>query len=225
VCAKDPTAVINRFCWNELGSNDWLILDSMTQISSDANAAVIHFILKDASTPDDFVLDKSTGGKDFKYPMAISMMLDRICSALQNAPFNAAVISHEVMTEQVKDTGVVVKVGENAPGNDKEVIFPAAGSRNFSRQFGRYFDMLIHLDIVNKRHRAFSSSTYNQGVQTGSRLGFNIEEIATADGKGMLEPFDAIVEMLKRAKATAIPALSPVVSSLLASKEAVKGAL
>lgn len=194
VCAKDPKAITTRICINEFTRNDWLVLDSSTQLTSDANAAVLKFIFASATDPSDFILSKETGGKDFKYPMAVSFMLDRIFSTMQAGNFNCIVISHEVMTERTKDTGRVVGKGENQPTDDVEMIFPAAGSRNFSRNYGKYFDALIHLDIINKKHRAFSSTTYRQDVQTGSRLPINIEDVKDEKGNVLL-PNDAIVKL------------------------------
>lgn len=198
VCKKEKGDVINRICLQEFTVDDCLVIDSTTQLSTDVSFAV-NPVIKNANEPSDFVLDKDTGGKDFKYPMAVAFILDRIFGTLQASNVNVVVISHEVMTEQLKDTGKVVKAGENQPAVGGEVVFPAAGSRNFSRNFGRYFDMLIHLDVVNKQHRAFSSTTYSSNVQTGSRLPFNIEDIKGADGKP-LPPNEAIVEMIKRAR-------------------------
>lgn len=195
-CSTNPQAIIQRICLQEFTADDWLVIDSVTQLSSDANAAVLKFIFANADTPEKFVLDKDTGGKDFKYPMAVSFMLDRIFSTIQAGNFNCMVISHEVMTERTKDTGHAAGKGENQPSDNVEVIFPAAGSRNFSRNFGKYFDILINLDIVNKKHRAFSSTTYDSRVQTGSRIG-NIEDVVDSAGKP-LAPFDAMVKLFAK---------------------------
>lgn len=198
-CKVEKGDVINRICLNEFTTDDWLVIDSTTQLSTDVSFAT-NPVIRAAETPEDFVLDKDTGGKDFKYPMAVSFLLDRIFGTLQNSNMNCIVISHEVMTERTKDTGKPVKMGEAQPNDGAEMLFPSAGSRNFSRNFGRYFDMLIHLDVVNKKHRAYSSTTYSGSVQTGSRLPFNIEEIKTPDGKDMLPPMEAIVKMIQIAK-------------------------
>lgn len=197
---------INSINIDTLGTDDCVVIDSSTQLSADARNASIAFITRDAVTPEQFVLDKDTGGKDFKYPAAVNFMLDKIMSKLQTAPFNAVVISHEVMTERTKDTAKPVKIGESQPNDGVEMIFPAAGSRNFSRQFGRYFDMLIHLDIVNRKHRAFSSTLYSANVQTGSRLPYNIEEMYIGDPakKEVMNPADALVEIIKRARAEGV---------------------
>lgn len=199
ICRKDKK-LENKICLNEFTIDDWLVIDSTTQLSTDASFAT-NPVIRAANDAEQFVLDKDTGGKDFKYPMAVSFVLDRIFGTLQNSRANTIVISHEVMTERTKDTGRVVKAGENQPGDSVEMLFPAAGSRNFSRNFGRYFDMLIHVDVVNRQHRAFSSTTYSGNVQTGSRLPVNIEDVKGADGKP-LPPTEAIVKMIEIAKGT-----------------------
>lgn len=196
-CLK-AEAPINTICLDKLGRDDCLVIDSTTQLSMDVNTAVLPFIFKqDTVDPEAFVLGKDTGGKDFKYPMAVSFILDRIFSYLQTAKhFNVIAISHEVMTETLKDTGKVVKGGENQPGTGEEKIFPAAGSRNFSRQFGRYFDALIHVDVVNGKHKAFSSTAYSSKISTGSRLLMDIESIKDVKGE-VLPPEQAIVKLVE----------------------------
>lgn len=197
-CSKDPNARINSIDINKLGANDCLVIDSSTQLTSETNAAVLGQILSKVDTPEGFVLDKDTGGKDFKYPAATTFILDRIFSTLQTAHFNSIVISHEVMTDRLKDTEPAGK-GEKQATDGFDIVFPAAGSRNYSRNFGRFFDILIHLDIVNKTHRANSSTRYSSNVQTGSRAG-NIEDMVGADGKTPLPPFEAIVKLFERKK-------------------------
>lgn len=199
VCTK-AAATINRICLNEFTNEDMLVIDSTTKLSVDANFAT-NPILRTAESPEALVLDKETGGKDFKYPMAVSFILDRIFGTLESKRVNICVISHEVMTEAQKDTGKVVSKGESQPTMGGEKLFPSCGSRNFSRAFGKYFDSIIHLELMNKSHRANSSSTHDMVAQTGSRLP-DIEDMKDATGK-VLPPFEGIVELVKRMRANA----------------------
>lgn len=194
-CAKIPNSLHTSICLAKFTPTDCLVLDSTTQLSVDVNRAVLRSILANKVTPEEFILDRDTGGKDFKYPMATAMYLENIFGALQSYNINVVVISHEVMTEQLKDTGHAVGKGESQPSDNVERIFPAAGSRNFSRNFGRYFDALIHLDIVNRQHRAFTSTTYSPVVQTGSRLEKNLEDFKGADGKP-LSAGEALIKLV-----------------------------
>lgn len=185
---------INRICLQEFTRDDWLVIDSVTQLSLDAQAASLSFIFKDAEKPENFILDKDTGGKDFKYPMAVGFMLDKIFSTIQSGNFNSISVSHETMIERTVDTGK--KVGANAaqPGDSVEIIVPTAGSRNFSRNFGRYFDSLINCDLVNGKFVARSMVSTSSAAQVGSRIG-NIEDMK--DAKGVALPAgQALVKLI-----------------------------
>lgn len=198
VCSKAAGATINRICLNEFTVDDMLVIDSTTKLSVDANFAT-NPVLRAADSPEALVLDKDTGGKDFKYPMAVSFILDRIFGTLESKRINLCVISHEVMTETLKDTGHAAGKGENQPTMGGEKIFPSCGSRNFSRAFGKYFDTLIHCELVNMKHKAFSLSTHDSTSLTGSRLP-DIESMVDKDGK-VLPPFEGIVKLVEIARA------------------------
>lgn len=187
---------VNRICLQEFTRDDWLVIDSITQLSLDAQAASLKFIFQNADKPEDFILDKESGGKDFKYPMAVGFMLDKIFSILQSGNFNSICVTHETMIERTVDIGK--KVGANAaqPGDSVEVIVPTAGSRNFSRNFGRYFDMLINCDLVNGKFIARSMVSNTSMAQVGSRIG-NIELVMGPDNKTPLPPSQALVKLLK----------------------------
>jgi len=167
VCSKVLGAPVERICLNEFTNKDWLVINSVTQLSLSAMYAVI----KSAIIKDDWEYKPT-----FHDYRAQGFMLDRIFSIMQSGNFNCVAVSHEIMIEQIQDTSG--GGGEKAPGNNVETIVPAAGTRNFSRQFGRYFDNIVYLDIVNKKHRAFSSTVYDGRIMTGSRTGIEIEKLA-----------------------------------------------
>lgn len=186
--------IINRICLQEFTHDDWLVIDSVTQLSNDTQAAVYKSMLGTAVNPEDFLLDKDTGLKDFKYPRAVSFMLDKIFSTIQSGNFNSISVSHETMIERMVDTGK--KVGANAaqPGDSVEIIVPTAGSRNFSRNFGRYFDSLINCDLVNGKFVARSMVSTSSAAQVGSRIG-NIEDMKDAKG-AVLPAGQALVKLI-----------------------------
>lgn len=197
-CKKVPNSVTNRICLNEFTVDDMLVIDSTTQLSIDANFAT-NPIIRAAQIPEDFVLGRETGGKDFKYPMAVAFVLDRIFGTIQALKINCAVVSHETMTERTQDTGKVLGKGEAPPGDKVEMLFPSCGSRNFTRSFGKYFDAIIHLDIMNRRHVAYSSTVHAMDKQTGSRMPYNIEDMKDSEGK-VMDPKEAIVEIFRRTR-------------------------
>lgn len=164
-CTKDNKPV-SSICLNNFTLNDWLVINSVTQLSLSAMYAVIK---------SEMLKDNWEYKPTFHDYRAQGFMLDRIFGLMQAGNFNCVAVSHEIMIEQVQDT--TGGGGKDAPGNNVEVIVPAAGTRNFSRQFGRYFDNIVYLDIINKRHRAFSSTVYDGRIMAGSRTGIEIEKL------------------------------------------------
>lgn len=89
-------------------------------------------------------------------------MLDRIFSILQQAPFNVVVISHESLVEME---------------DGKKKLVPIAGTSNFSKTFAKYFDDVVYAEVVNKKHRFASSTTYSGSIVLGSRSGKELEKM------------------------------------------------
>ena len=168
-CMRDKPTEVERICLDEFTQNDWLVINSVTQLSQSAMNAVIKAHLQ---------ADEWDYKPTFHDYRAQGFMLDRIFGLMQASNFNCIAVSHEIMIEQIQDTQG--GGGKDASGNNVDVIVPAAGTRNFSRQFGRYFDNIVYLDIVNRKHRAFSSTTYQGNIMTGSRTGIEIEKFGDA---------------------------------------------
>lgn len=59
----------------------------------------------------------------------------------------------------------------------KTKLVPNFGSAAMSAEFAKFFSHVVYLDIVNKKHKAFSSSTYSSTVLTKSRTDFLIESL------------------------------------------------
>ncbi len=154
VCSKDTTQTdsFTTVCLDKFTDKDVLVIDSVTQLSLSAlNAVIKAELLKDN-------WEYKATFHDYR---AQGFMLDRIFGAMQAANFNCVAISHENLVETE---------------GGKELLTPAAGTRNFSRNFARYFDSVVYLDIVNKKHKAFSSTVYDGRVITGSRQAVEIEK-------------------------------------------------
>lgn len=157
-CSKDPalTDTFSTICLDKFTKDDVLVIDSVTQLSLSAlNAVIKGELLKDN-------WEYKATFHDYR---AQGFMLDRIFGTMQAGNFNCVAISHENLVETE---------------GGKELITPAAGTRNFSRNFSRYFDSVVYLDVVNKKHRAFSSTVYDGRIITGSRQGIEIEKDDTA---------------------------------------------
>jgi hypothetical protein len=153
LCGKDATAKFSEIDLSKFGANDILVIDSLSQL---ANSAMNKGIIKELQKP---------GGEEYKktftdYAVQGSLM-EQVLSFIQVVDVNVVAISHELESESLEG---------------REKIVPVAGTRNFSLNSAKYFDTVVHCAIVNKQHRAYSSSTYSPTIITGSRLSVDVDE-------------------------------------------------
>lgn len=136
----------------KLGSNDILVIDSLSQL---ARSAMNRVTLAEISKPN---------GDEYKPSYTDyarqGALLEQVLSIIQVLDINVVVISHELESESLEG---------------REKIVPVAGTRNASLTVGKYFDAVIYCAIVNKQHRAYGSSTYSPTIVTGSRLPIDID--------------------------------------------------
>lgn len=146
LCKKDSLPVTS-ICLNDLGENDIVIVDSLTQLS---NSAMNHL------TKNLDELYKPEWG-DYRNQ---GQLLDKFLSQVQQAKFNIVCISHVVESQQE---------------DGKAKLFPVCGTTQFSRNTAKYFDHVIYCEMKNKKHMFASSTAYANNVMTGSRLDIAIE--------------------------------------------------
>jgi len=153
LCVKDSQSKFSEIDLAKLGAKDILVIDSLSQL---ANSAMNKGILKELQKP---------GGEEYKktftdYAVQGSLM-EQVLSFIQVVDINVVAISHELESESL---------------DGREKIVPVAGTRNFSLNSAKYFDSVVHCTILNKQHRAYSSSTYSPTIITGSRLSVDVDE-------------------------------------------------
>jgi hypothetical protein len=146
LCKKDAKP-FTRVCLNELGPNDVVVFDSLTQLT---NSAISHIT---KNQPEDYKLAYDDWGN-------LGKLMDIFLSHVQQAKFNVVCISHE--TESEMEDG-------------KLKIVPTAGTRNFSRNTAKYFDHVIYAEVKNKKHAFGSSTGFSNNIQTGSRTDIVLE--------------------------------------------------
>lgn len=128
---------------NSLPTEDWVVVfDSFTQLTSSAQAHVTRKL--------DMEKDKMT----FDHWRAQAVLLEKFLDYLQNAKYNCVLITHEMGIEQEDGT---------------EKIMPSGGSKNFARNVSKYFDHIAYVTVRNKKHNAYSATTAQNRVLTGSR--------------------------------------------------------
>jgi hypothetical protein len=147
---------------SKFGPDDVLVIDSVSQLA----ASVMNYIQRDVILKDNF--DKKAEWDDYAKQGRI---MDRIFSILQQAPFNVVAISHEQLVEQE---------------DGRKKLVPIGGSSQFSKTFAKYFDDVVYCEVVNKKHRVATGTTYSSSIITGSRTGKELEKI---ENPSLLELF------------------------------------
>lgn len=146
---KEPKegAILTEVCLRDSGKEDIWVFDSLTQLTN----SVIANITK--NKPDDYKLEWDDWGR-------VGVIMDKFLSHVQNWERNIICISHENSVEMP---------------DKSEKLVPVAGTRNFSRNSAKYFGEVVHAEVLNKKHRLASSTTYKNNVVTGSRAGKTLE--------------------------------------------------
>lgn len=152
VCAKDTAAR-----WSEtinigkFTDTDVLVVDSLTQLS---DSALNKITLKDRQKDDDYKLTFTDFGNQGQY-------MKEILSKVQVANINICMIAHQIDAEK---------------SDSKEKIVPVAGTRNFSMTAAKYFDEVVYMQVLNKKHSAYSATTWSNTHITGGRSGIKLED-------------------------------------------------
>lgn len=146
----------------EFTATDVLVIDSVSQLA----ASVMNYIKRDSILKDNY--DAKADWDDYAKQGRI---MDRIFSILQQAPFNVVVISHEQLVEME---------------DSRKKLVPIGGTSNFSKTFAKYFDDVVYCEIVNKKHKFATSTTYSGSIVLGSRTG---KELEKSENPSILELF------------------------------------
>lgn len=167
VCSKEAAAkwsdTINL---SKFTDKDILVIDSWTQVSDSAANKVT---LKEWQKDDEYKMTFD----DYRMQ---GMYQTEVLSKIQVANINICVISHEIDVE--KD-------------DKKEKIVPVAGTRNYSKTVAKYFDEVIHIQVLNGRHTAHSATTWQNTHLTGGRSGIRLEDSKPDKPIGLKEIFMA----------------------------------
>lgn len=145
ICTKAPGAkwssTINISKFTE---KDILVVDSLTQV---ADSALNQITLADWRKGEDYKLTFNDFGNQGQY-------MRELLLKVQTSGINICMISHQMDADK---------------SDSKEKIVPVSGTRNFSLTVAKYFDSVVYMQVQNKQHRAYSSSTWDNVHVTGSR--------------------------------------------------------
>lgn len=152
ICRKsEPAGTFTELDLKAIDTKTIVVLDTGTQLGN----SILSYATKDA--PISAKAERDDWGKVRKYTEFFK-------SQFQGAQFNLIVICHCQETE-LED--------------GKTRLVPQFGSSGMGANFGSAFDHVIYCDIVNKEHRAYSSSTASTRFLTRSRDDFEIENEGT----------------------------------------------
>lgn len=151
ICKRDGLPG-SRIALNEFTNDDVLVIDSVSQLAQSAMNDIQAKII---------AADKFDAKPDWDDYANQGRIMDRIFSIAQQAPFNVVSISHEQVVEME---------------DSKKKLVPIGGTSQFSKTFAKYFDDVVYCELVNKKHKFASSSTYSNSVVTGSRSGKELEK-------------------------------------------------
>jgi hypothetical protein len=154
LCAKDAALPANKdkvlfdvVNLSGVGTDTVVVIDSLSQVSSSSFNQLTRSLA-------------SLENLDRKYYGAQGQQLDALLTAIQQAPFHVAVISHEAEIEYA---------------DGKKKLAPVGGTKNFSTKVPKYFDHVVYTTLYNGSFKAASSASYNIKIMAGSRSDLAME--------------------------------------------------
>lgn len=167
VCKKN-TLPFTEYCFKDLPLDTIVILDHATQLTDSCIANITK------GKPIDYKLQIDDWGS-----LRFNML--SIMGHVQQANFNIICLA-QAMESEMED--------------GKKRIVPYVGSREFGKSVGSYFDHIVYTEVVNKKHKAGSSTTYSASILTGSRSDIAVEK---NEKVSLLPIFDGSLEKAKKA--------------------------
>lgn len=158
LCKKENKA-FTEVNLSTVGEDTVVVFDSLTQLTASAIAHITK------SQPDDYKLDYTDWTN-------LGRLMETFLSHIQQAKYNVVCISHEIEAEQ-------------EDGRTK--LVPVSGTRNASRNTGKYFDHVVYCEVKNKKHNYYSSTIASNNISTGSRTSVSLEGL---EGSPLMALFD-----------------------------------
>lgn len=164
VCSRNGEAELDTVHLRGMEKGSILVIDSLTQL---VDSALNHVR---GNMPD-------TAKSEWDHWAAQGALISKVLGALQQLGIHVCVISHDIEVEQEDGTIALV---------------PVSGTRNASRNTGRFFDHVLYMRVSNAKHKAGSATTYLNKVLTGSRLDIEIEKMEEFSLLPFFDPDDPV---------------------------------
>ena len=157
MCSK-PDSLVTRFDFTKFSSSDVAVIDTGSQLGR----SILAHVTKDESV--DYKPERDDWGALRKYT-------EYFASQFQGFRGNLIVICHAIEHVTTNNKGEVIS----------SKLIPDFGSKGMALTFGKSFSHVIYMEVKNKKHRAYSSSTYSNECLTKSRTDFKIEDLPEPD--------------------------------------------
>jgi len=156
---------------------DFTTLDSRSIVVIDTGSQLGRSIL--AHVTKDESVDNKPERDDWG---ALRKYTEFFASQFQGFRGNLIVICHAIEHITTNSKGEVIA----------SKLIPDFGSKGMALTFGKSFSHVIYMEVKNKKHRAYSSSTFSNDCLTKSRTDFRIEDLPEPS----LEPLFAQLSIL-----------------------------
>lgn len=149
VCKKSVPQNFTHVDFTALTSKDIVVLDTVTQLGR----SILAHSTKDK--PVDYKPERDDWG-------ALRKWTEFFASEFQAFRGNLICIAHAIEAEME---------------DERTKLVPDFGSKGMSASFAKSFSHVIYMEVVNKKHKAYSSSTASNKLLTKSRSDFEIEKL------------------------------------------------
>lgn len=166
LCAKSG-GLFTSVDFSQLGSGDICVIDTGSQLGRSILAHV---------TKDDAV-DAKPERDDWG---ALRKYTEFFASQFQAFRGNLIIICHAIEHVTTNSKGEVIT----------SKLIPDFGSKGMALTFGKSFSHVIYMEVKNKKHRAYSSSTYSNDCLTKSRTDFKIEDLPEPSLSGIFPVYE-----------------------------------
>lgn len=159
--------------FSQFTSRDIAVVDTGSQLGR----SILAHVTKDESV--DYKPERDDWGALRKYT-------EFFASQFQGFRGNLIVICHAIEHAVMQGDKVI-----------SSKLIPDFGSKGMALTFGKSFSHVIFMEVKNKKHRAYSSSTFSNDCLTKSRTDFKIEELPEPDLAPLFPVFENPVGQLE----------------------------
>lgn len=157
LCTKSSSP-FTAIDFTQFTSRDICVIDTGSQLGR----SILAHVTKD--DPVDAKPERDDWGALRKYT-------EFFASQFQGFRGNLIVIFHAIEHVTTNSKGEVIS----------SKLIPDFGSKGMAMTVGKNFSHVIYMEVKNKKHRAYSSSTYSNECLTKSRTDFKIEDLPEPD--------------------------------------------